>query len=253
MIIGSSPASKRGRFTTLHFMDPESVKVIQEKFAAAKEKYGRDIRVFETSRASANNSDVPSTEEPDDFYDFTAEDYFRLMSTKKEDKYLKTRKIREAEEATRRSKITKAVIRVRFPDNYTLEASFHALETIQSLVDLLMKVVAHPELPFYLYTTPPKKQIMEMSQDFYSAGFVPGAIVYFSYDVPKGDDGSAPSGPFLQEDVMSLLGLEFVEEQAGTSQQSQPETESVISSSSAAPEVKPAADKKKIKPKWLKM
>ncbi|CAA3010076.1 Hypothetical predicted protein [Olea europaea subsp. europaea] len=203
MIIGSSPASKRGRFTTLHFMDPESVKVIQEKFAAAKEKYGRDIRVFETSRASANNSDVPSTEEPDDFYDFTAEDYFRLMSTKKEDKYLKTRKIREAEEAT--------------------------------------------------HTTPPKKQIMEMSQDFYSAGFVPGAIVYFSYDVPKGDDGSAPSGPFLQEDVMSLLGLEFVEEQAGTSQQSQPETESVISSSSAAPEVKPAADKKKIKPKWLKM
>lgn len=69
--------------------------------------------MFETSRASANNSDVPSTgkiqlmfhsiflttfeiieclivlfsllsEEPDDFYDFTAEDYFRLMSTKKE-------------------------------------------------------------------------------------------------------------------------------------------------------------------------
>lgn len=254
MIIGSSPASKRGRFTTFHFMDPESVKVIQEKFAAAKEKYGRDIRVFETSRASANNIDVSSTEEPDDFYDFTAEDYFRLMSTRKEDKHLKTRKIREAEEATRRSKITKqAVIRVRFPDNYTLEASFHASEAIQSLVDLLTKAVAHPELPFYLYTTPPKKQIKEMTQDFYSAGFVPGAIVYFSYDVPKGDDGSAPSGSFLQEDVMSLLGLEFVKEQAGTTQQSQPEPESVISSSSAVPEVKPAADKKKIKPKWLKM
>lgn len=35
-------------------------------------------------------------------------------------------------------------------------------------------------------TTPPKKQIKEMSQDFYSAGFIPGAIVYFAYDLPKG-------------------------------------------------------------------
>lgn len=43
-----------------------------------------------------------------------------------------------------------AVIRVRFPDNHTLEASFHPSETIQSLVDLLNKVVTHPELSFYL-------------------------------------------------------------------------------------------------------
>lgn len=35
-------------------------------------------------------------------------------------------------------------------------------------------------------TTPPKKHIKDMSQDFYSAGFVPGAIVYFAYDIPKG-------------------------------------------------------------------
>lgn len=35
-------------------------------------------------------------------------------------------------------------------------------------------------------TTPPKKQIKALSQDFYSAGFIPGAIVYFSYDAQKG-------------------------------------------------------------------
>ncbi|CAA3005492.1 plant UBX domain-containing 1 [Olea europaea subsp. europaea] len=228
-------------------------KSIEAKFTAAKEKYGWHIRVFETLTASANTSDFSSTEEPDDFYDFTAEDYYRLMATKKEDKYLRTRKIREAEEATcsRRSKITmQAVIRVRFPDNYTSEATFHASETIQSPVDLLTKVVAHPELPFYLYTIPPKKQIKETSQDFYSAGFVPGAIVYFAYDMPEGEDGSAPSSPFLREDVLSMLGLEFVKEQVETSQQ---EPEPPISISSVVPEVKPAADKKKIKPKWLKM
>ncbi|KAJ0428959.1 putative plant UBX domain-containing protein [Helianthus annuus] len=124
--------------------------------------------------------------EPDEFYEFTAEDYYRILATKKEDKFLKTRKIREAEEAARRSRITKAVIRVRFPDNHTLEATFHPSETLQILIDLLIKVLAQPDLPFHIYTTPPKKQIKDLSQDFYSAGFAPGAIVYFSYDQPKG-------------------------------------------------------------------
>ncbi|GAV86859.1 LOW QUALITY PROTEIN: hypothetical protein CFOL_v3_30285, partial [Cephalotus follicularis] len=109
------------------------------------------------------------------------------------EKYLKTRKIREAEEAARRSRITKVVIRVLFPDGHTLEA-FHSSETIQSLDDLLTEAVAQPELPFYIctltsgclaYTTPPKKQIKDMSQDF-SAGFVLCAIVYFAYDLPIG-------------------------------------------------------------------
>lgn len=43
-----------------------------------------------------------------------------------------------------------AVIRVRFPDNNTLEATFHPSETIERLFDLLMKVLAQPELPYYL-------------------------------------------------------------------------------------------------------
>ncbi|GMP30150.1 hypothetical protein CsSME_00004944 [Camellia sinensis var. sinensis] len=132
-------------------------------------------------------NDVSGGEEPDDFYEFTAEDYYRTLPNRKEDKFLKTRKIREAEEAARRSKITKAVMRVQFPDNCTLEGTFHPSETIQSLIDLLKKVIAQPELPFYIYTTPPKKQVKDMSLDFYSAGFVPGAIVYFSYDqLPQG-------------------------------------------------------------------
>ncbi|GJT79140.1 retrovirus-related pol polyprotein from transposon TNT 1-94 [Tanacetum coccineum] len=173
-----------------------TILVNQEKLAAAKQNYGREIRVFETTSSQTSN-DPTNDEEPDEFYEFTAEDYYRILATKKEgenttvvqlwaDKYLKTKKIREAEEAARRSRITKAVIRVRFPDNHTLESTFHPSETMQSLVDLLMKVVARPDLPFYIYTTPPKKQITDMSQDFYSAGFAPGAIVYFSYDQSKG-------------------------------------------------------------------
>ena len=43
-----------------------------------------------------------------------------------------------------------AVIRVRFPDNHTVEATFDPSETIQSLIDLVAKVIAQPEQPFYI-------------------------------------------------------------------------------------------------------
>ncbi|PNY02281.1 tether containing UBX domain for GLUT4-like protein, partial [Trifolium pratense] len=191
--------------------------------------------------------------EPEEFYEFTAEDYYKILATKKVDKFLKTRKLREADAAARRSRITKAVIRVRFPDNHTLEATFQPSDTIQNLIDLLNKVIAQPEKPFYLslkyYTTPPKKLIIDVSQDFYAAGFCPGAIVYFSYDVSKGD--GSDDGAYLLEEVMSLKSAN---DQGQTSKplQSAPVSAEPIVQAPAVEERK-LAKKKIVKPKWLKI
>lgn len=249
IVEGSSPvALKRRRLTTIDSMEAEAAKA---KLAAVREKFGRDIRVFETFAMSPSPSQVSNDEETDEFYEFTAEDYYRIMAARKEDKYLKTRKIQEAEEAASRSRFTKATIRVRFPDNLTLEVTFHPSEKIQSVFDLLMKVVARPDIPFYLYTTPPKKQVKDLLQDFYSAGFVPGAIVYFSYDLPKGDDAAAVNyGPFLQEEIVSLKGLDVIPEQAEPVQSA---PEPVTAASAPVPQEPKPAEKKPIKPKWLKM
>ncbi|KAI4348262.1 hypothetical protein L6164_009002 [Bauhinia variegata] len=258
MVDGSSfPLnSKRRRIAKIDSMEAEAAKA---KLAAIRERFGREIHVFETSAPfpSPNTPSDNGAEESDDFYEFTAEDYHRLMATKKDDKFLKTRKIREAEEAAHRSRMTKAVIRVRFPDNHTLEAKFHSSETLQSLIDLLNKVISQPELPFYIYTTPPKKLIKDMSQDFYTAGFCPGAIVYFSYDVPRGDNTAADHvGPFLREEIMSLKDLDFANEQGQQSEpvQSAPEPDAAIATIQppAVQERKPG-EKKLVKPKWLKM
>lgn len=246
MNFDSPLAWKRRRLTKVDPMDAEAARV---KLEAAKEKYGREIRVFENSTASQSPPEAANTEVTDDFYEFTAEDYHLLMSAKKEDKFLKTRKIREAEAAARRSKITKAVIRIRFPDGHTLEATFHPSEPLQSIFDFLKKVLARPELPHYLYTTPPKKEIKDTSQDFFAAGFIPGAIVHFSYNLPKED--AANSGPFLQEDVMSLKGLDLLHEPSKDPTESTSETPTV-NYRPIIPERKPA-DKKVTKPKWLKM
>ncbi|KNA24966.1 hypothetical protein SOVF_010840 isoform B [Spinacia oleracea] len=230
-------------------MDAEAARA---KLEAAKEKYGREIHVFETSTASSHSPpEASNPEETDDFFEFTAADYHLLLSTKKEDKYLKTKKIREAETAARRSRITKAVIRIRFPDNHTVEATFHPSEPLQTIFDLLKKVLAKPELPHYLYTTPPKKQIKDKNQDFFAAGFIPGAIVHFSYDLPKDDDETV-SGPFLQEDVMSLKGLDLVPAEPVKEGSESTSEDVTVSDPPVVPERKPA-DKKAIKPKWLKM
>ncbi|KAJ1375925.1 UBX domain [Sesbania bispinosa] len=258
MIVGgSSPlTSKRRRVTNIYSteMDIEAAKA---KLAAIKEKFGREIHVFETSALSPSSNAASSNgEETDDFYEFTAEDYYRLMATKKEDKFLKTRKIREAEEASRRSRITKAVIRVRFPDNHTLEATFHPSETVQSLIDLLTKVIAQPEQPFHIYTTPPKKLITNMSQDFYTAGFCPGAIVYFSYNVPKGDNTVVDHiGPYLHEEVLSLKGLESdgANDEGQQSEPVQCAPEPVEATQPLSVQERKPSEKKLVKPKWLKM
>ncbi|KAJ0457256.1 putative UBX domain, Ubiquitin-like domain superfamily [Helianthus annuus] len=246
MLADSLPALKRKRFSVA---DPMDAKFATEKLAAAKQNYGREICVFETTPATIyqTSNTASDSEEPDDL-EFTTEDYYRILATKKkEDKYLKTKKIRDAEAAASRSRITKAVVRVRFPDNHTLEATFHPSETLQSLVDLLVKVVARPDLPFYIYTTPPKKQIKDLSQDLYSVGFVPGAIVYYSYDLPKGVE--TPQGAYLKDDVMSLKGLELVPVQKPDSDQ--PALEPVVAAVPASQ--KPVGEKKMVKPKWLKM
>ncbi|XP_042513646.1 plant UBX domain-containing protein 1-like [Macadamia integrifolia] len=189
-------------------------------------------------------------DESDDSNEFTVEDYYRILSTRKEERFLKTRKIREAEEAARRSRITKAIIRVRFPDNCTLEVKFHPSETLQSLIDLLMKVIARPDLPFYIYTTPPKKRMVDMSQDFYSAGFVPGAIVYFSYDLQKGDNAAETSAPFLRDEIMCLKGLDVLLEQVESVQSA---VETAVVEPSPVVQERKAVEKKPVKPKWLKM
>ncbi|RZC74555.1 hypothetical protein C5167_050035 [Papaver somniferum] len=247
-----SPCSTVIKRRRLMSSDPMESDLAKAKLAAVAERLGREVRVFETMATSM--SDKASTDdmkEPgDDFYEFTAEDYYRTLSSKKDDKTMKTRKLREAEQAARRARITKAIIRIRFPDNYTLEVKFHPSETLQSLIDLLQKVVSRPELPFYIYTTPPKKQVKDMSQDFYSAGFAPGAIVYFSYDLPMGDDSAnANLGSFLQDDILSLNGLDLIQEEV---KQVESAPEPVVEQPTPnAQEVTPS-EKKPIKPKWFK-
>ncbi|KAG0448921.1 hypothetical protein HPP92_027614 [Vanilla planifolia] len=72
---------------------------------------GHEIRVFTNAAisGSSNEASSPPKDEPDDFYDFTPEDYYRIVANKlgAQSQILKTSKMREAEAAARRARITK--------------------------------------------------------------------------------------------------------------------------------------------------
>uniref|UniRef100_A0A0D9W6E1 UBX domain-containing protein n=1 Tax=Leersia perrieri TaxID=77586 RepID=A0A0D9W6E1_9ORYZ len=237
-----------------HSQQPTS----QDKLKALAYEYGHEFQVFSSATFESTTSKLPPAdqEEDDDFYELHPADYFNLVSNRigEQSKVLKTRKMREAELVAQRAKIKKAVMRVRFPDGYILEANFHPSEKVQSLMDLLKKVISRPDLPFYLYTVPPKKRIQDTSLDFYTIGFVPGANVFFSYDLPEGSElntDSVKSGPYLCEEIRMLDGLPIVQEPVHQPIDSNMNS-SAHQSDASQSDFAPPANKKPSKPKWFK-
>ncbi|URE40681.1 tether containing UBX domain for [Musa troglodytarum] len=207
-------ASKRARLSTS--VEAESAPAKLEVVAA---ELGHEIRVFlATSQTKHAALTTSNEDDADDFYDLTAEDYYNLISSRAESQILKTQKMREAEAVACRERLNKAVIRVRFPDDYILEAKFQPTETIQTLVDLLMKVVAQPNLPFYL---------------------LPFAESHGLYTTNE---------PFLREDIRILSTLDLSQEQIDL-EYAAPKP-ALLEAASVVVNAKPVV--RSTKPKWFK-
>ncbi|CAK9206522.1 unnamed protein product [Sphagnum jensenii] len=248
-------------------MDPAHA---SDLIASVARDLGREVRVF-VSPAALDSEDTSTVgkpraaqeEEPEDFYDFTAEDYARIMASRKEEIYLKTRKIREQEQAARRAHMTKAIIRVQFPDNFVLEATFRSVDSLSLLIELLQRVLVRPDLPFYLYTVPPKQRIKDLQQSMIDAGFSPGALIYFAYETSKGSYNRTQSswaedfgsGPYLRPEIQVLRDLHLLAPSSSTGksvQEEWKEREQAPDDTSDVPK-RPLKPTGKPKPKWLKM
>ena len=101
------------------------------------------------------------------------------------------------------------IIRVVFPDHYVLEAKFGRWEIIQKLIDLLRRAISRPESDFYVYTAPPKAKIVDLAVDFLSAGFIPGAVMYFGCDDWSICASNQIGASFLREEVCSMEGFNY--------------------------------------------
>ncbi|KAB0364279.1 hypothetical protein FD754_008435 [Muntiacus muntjak] len=99
---------------------------------------------------------------PDEFFEVTVDDVRRRLAQLKserkrlEEAPLVTKAFREAQMKEKLQRYPKVVLRVLFPDRYILQGFFRPSETVGDLRDFVRRHLGNPELPFYLFITPPK-------------------------------------------------------------------------------------------------
>ncbi|XP_042305280.1 tether containing UBX domain for GLUT4 isoform X2 [Sceloporus undulatus] len=99
---------------------------------------------------------------PDEFFEVTVDDVRkRLAQLQNERKRLEeaplmTQAQREAQMKEKLERYPKVVLRVYFPDRYILQGFFHPSETVGALRVFVKSHLADPEIPFYLFITPPR-------------------------------------------------------------------------------------------------
>jgi tether containing UBX domain for GLUT4 len=133
-----------------------------------------------------------------------------------------------------------------------LEANFLPSETPKSLIEFVKKHLAEPDIPFYLYTTPPPTRI-NPNVSFADQQLVPAAVVLFALEkgfnnkiIRTGTFSTHQSNPTQTTDakqtVASFLKLEFIPQS-----QSQP----VVPRQPPPAKESEQEKSKKIVPKWF--
>ncbi|XP_035949398.1 tether containing UBX domain for GLUT4 isoform X2 [Halichoerus grypus] len=122
---------------------------------------------------------------PDEFFEVTVDDVRRRLAQLKserkrlEEAPLVTRAFREAQMREKLERYPKVVLRVLFPDRYILQGFFRPNETVGDLQDFVRSHLGNPELPFYLFITPPKSVLDDPTLTLFQANLFPAALVHF--------------------------------------------------------------------------
>ncbi|XP_029783632.1 tether containing UBX domain for GLUT4 isoform X2 [Suricata suricatta] len=140
---------------------------------------------------------------PDEFFEVTVDDVRRRLAQLKserkrlEEAPLVTKAFREAQMREKLERYPKVVLRVLFPDRYILQGFFRPNETVGDLRDFVRSHLGNPELPFYLFITPPKTVLDDHTLTLFQADSawwaLPFAGVCFGPTLPM-----APKAPEAQ-------------------------------------------------------
>ncbi|KAG9473592.1 hypothetical protein GDO78_004079 [Eleutherodactylus coqui] len=127
-----------------------------------------------------------STQElPDDFFEVTMDDVRRrfaeLRSERKrlEEAPLMTKALREVQLKEKLERYPKVVLRIFFPDRHILQGFFRVTETIGAMREFVSKHLEEPEIPFYLFITPPRTELKDDTLTLFQAQLFPAAVVHF--------------------------------------------------------------------------
>ncbi|KAJ7315940.1 hypothetical protein JRQ81_002102 [Phrynocephalus forsythii] len=162
---------------------PKKSKNSQEKLKEQKECLEREPIVCHPDLQKPLDSGPQ--ELPDEFFEVTVDDVRkRLAQLQNERKRLEeaplmTQAQRDAQMKEKLARYPKVVLRVYFPDRHILQGFFDPSETVGALKFFVKSHLADPEMPFYLFITPPRSILNDDSLTLFQANLFPAAVVYF--------------------------------------------------------------------------
>ncbi|NXX80221.1 UBXN6 protein, partial [Urocolius indicus] len=163
----------------------------------------RQLCLFKPSPSAAR------FELPSDFYNLTAEEIKREQRLRTEAvekaSMLRTRAMREKEEQREMRKYSHTLLRVRFPDGYILQGTFHARESLSVLYSFVREALRDDWLPFELLG-PGGLKLTDENLAFNECGLVPSALLTLTWDAAVMADIEAAG----EEQPASLLKPELL-------------------------------------------
>ncbi|CAK5047496.1 unnamed protein product [Meloidogyne enterolobii] len=185
----------------------QSLTVLFEGKAIAIKLF-RDRKVFIIDP----NKPLPEIPIPPDFFSRTADEILREQQQRTEAlermTTLRTQKMREMDsiKAAASSTIYKyTLIRVRFPNNYLIQAIFNVHERFQSLREFVFKNLALEHGSFTLtFPSSSNNNGIDLDKEnstFLELGFVPSAVLNFKWDASTLEGHSNDSIPYLKHEL----------------------------------------------------
>lgn len=117
----------------------------------------------------------------------------RLIQENKKREVFRDKRQIELDQLKNKGEYTRTRIKIRFPDQFVIVASFGAKETVQDVYDFVKENLMTVDRPFHLFETPPKRILQASTQRLFQVKLVPSGSLYFSFN----DAAAQEPGPFL--------------------------------------------------------
>ena len=105
----------------------------------------------------------------------------KFLAENERNQKFRNKRQEELDKLQKQQVYTTALIRIRFPDDYVIQGTFGALERIEAVYDFVKEHLAYQDRPFYLYETPPKRVLKEMTSTLKASRLVPSGMLYFAW------------------------------------------------------------------------
>lgn len=152
-------------------------------------------------------SQTRKSELPPDFFRLTPEEIKREQKLRNEvmeqTQILKTKAMREREEARAWNIYRYALIRIRFPDGIYIQGTFSVHEKLGAVFEFAQSCMKHEEIDFHLIG-PTGHKMMEddMEKSLYELRLIPNSVFSFQYDDTA---AGPPPGNYVKEELMMLI------------------------------------------------